>query len=85
MEILKFWFFDEKIEILKFSLFIDFFIGFFLGHFFGIGKIFSMSFRKFFRLEKIIFGKICFTTPTQKISRNPKIILRNVCDELKKI
>ena len=75
----KFQIFEEK---MKFPFFIDFFIGF-LSKCFWSRKIFSGFFRKIFHLEKICFFKIFFTTPTQNFPKNPKIILRNSCDELK--
>ena len=76
----KFWFFDEKIEILKFSFFIDFFIGFFWSR--------KNIFRKNIFSIEIFFGQIFFDDFffrshiwIQKVIKIPKITLRKLFDE----
>ena len=72
MKILKFWFFDEKIEISKFSFFIDFFI----GNFVGLEKLFfeNICFQsKKISIKKVstkIFSTTYFYSKNSKDSKN---------------
>ena len=75
-------FFKKKIEISKFSFYIDFFIRFF-RKIFGLKKYFSELFRKIFFISRknIYFLEYFFIM--SNFPRNPKIILRKPYEHYK--